>query len=606
MSNNFVNTNSYNTQYRYNSKGLKEHAEVANQTISDVGNDMVDINPAKTMMSELVGNDPKSFVLKYWLPSWLGINFATNLFNRKLTAQEYPKTIFGKIGNACDFVTDKLSFITNPVKRTLSGVKNFYNNHILPRSQVLQSLTTPTQPVSQLVRTQAQGMRHFIATDAIDAIKKYIGKDSALWPEKLRELGMNISIDRWNSIQADPVKYSKYLAKKLTTGPAATKEVTLSSWLKFVGGSRKVTFREIGNKMQVILGLKNPNGTSALGKMFSKGGLLSLEGLTNGTMGPRIFIALNALFLAQSIKAAANAPKGEKFKTFAEEMTQLCAWLVTAPLAIKAYHTLAGLKYIGMHEAVKNSKGKTIINSTVKQFRQKIQELNTLNATGALSKADYKSRLQEIKTMFKGNSKWYQKPLKWIGNLMSTGLETINPCKNGNILDKILYPFRAINAGIKRHGIGKIGRIIAIAAVLMPMLSNACVKICHKIFGRPTKSVLDDPAKEENKTNTPTQMPNNGQSVLDILHQTKQDTRPVKRPDSSLIKIMQNNINNPQPVANSPIKNSGDGARHYIPKDTPPENIKHADDLEPEVAEKYDKMIEHADKLIERISKELA
>lgn len=597
MTNNSINTNLHNSPYNYNSKGLKEQVENTNKALTDVGNDMVDINPAKTAVSGLVGDNPASFALKYWLPSWIGINLTTNLFNRHLTSQEYSKTIFGKIGNACDALMSKLSFITNPVKNAFNGLKTFYNNHILGKSQILQSFTTPTKPVSPMVKSQAAGMRFYIVNDAIDAIKKYLGKDSSLWEQKLRELGMNISTKSWEKIQANPVKYSKYLAKKLTTGPAATKEVVLSPWLKFIGGARKVNFREIGNKMQVIMGLKNPNGKSILGKMFNKGGLISLEGLTNGTMGPRAFIALNALFFAQSLKAAINAPKGEKFKTFAEEMTQLCAFLVTVPLAIKSYHALAGLKYIGMHEAVKNSAGKTVIKSTVDLFRQKIQELNSLNATGTLSKADYKTRLTEIKTLLKGNSKWYQRPLKWIGNLMSTGLETINPCKNGNILDKILYPLRRLKAGIKRQGIGRIGRIVAIAAVLMPMFSNACVKVCHKIFGRPTKSVLDDTPVEQKENNIPQNTDN--RSVLEILNASKNNT-PEKRPDSSLIKIMEDNINNPAPSANTAIKPGNEEGRNYIPKDTPPANAHRADDLSQEEAERYQQLLNHADKVIEK------
>lgn len=85
--------------------------------------------------------------------------------------------------------------------------------------------------------------------------------------------------------------------------------------------------------------------------------------------------------------------------------------------------------------------------------------------------------------------KFWEKPLKSIANLLTTGLDTIKGVGAGK-------------AGSKLKGFaGGLGRFALIMFVLQPILQKPLTKLCHKIFGEP-KTYLAKQKEEENTTAT--------------------------------------------------------------------------------------------------------
>ena len=129
-----------------------------------------------------------------------------------------------------------------------------------------------------------------------------------------------------------------------------------------------------------------------------------------------------------------------------------------------------------------------------KKYHETIEKLNAAGKAG--DEAAYKTLKAELKNIKSGKVKFWQKPFKWVGNLLSWGRikETVRPLKSTNPLKNAI---KMTGYGAK-IGAGYVGRFAFIATVVMSLFTDTAVKISHKIFGRPQKSILDK--EEEPKT----------------------------------------------------------------------------------------------------------
>lgn len=184
------------------------------------------------------------------------------------------------------------------------------------------------------------------------------------------------------------------------------------------------------------------------------------------------------------------------------------------------------------------------------------------NAVSGKNKAWFETLRREIKgamkpkasffSIFKkGNSgkniagrflDWFtQGPVASVAKVCSTGKYTL--LKDG---------FGSFGRTLKRVG-GGIGRMVLISFVLIPPISNAMMKLSHKIFGKPKNSALDERTKgQQEPQNTPNAMPVN--------------TQPQQTPSQNLVDLYTQNMPKKQ-TTTQPLPDSGDGhdKATYIP-----------------------------------------
>lgn len=395
--------------------------------------------------------------------------WASSVLNKQLRGN-YDDTFFGKIEQFGDRLGNKPALKSTGTK--LAAFNEWFKNNVVNKSEILRSIWTKPSVGGSMAQGQATGTMGHLATSARELMEAY---DKAH--------GTTVFKDILEKTAKDSHKYTKEIFEALKAHPETHAEFfnTSKAWVpmpKFLqkGG----TLGEIYNKMRLTQNYKNI--TNSLGKKLSGGTFRALEALSNGMAGGKLAVALQAIFLAQSLKEGLDAPKGDRFKTFAESMASFMAMMLTMGLQLRVFNKAAGLKNIGMSP------------ENYKKYHETIEKLNAAGKAG--DEAAYKTLKAELKNIKSGKVKFWQKPFKWVGNLLSWGRikETVRPLKSTNPLKNAI---KMTGYGAK-IGAGYVGRFAFIATVVMSLFTDTAVKISHKIFGRPQKSILDK--EEEPKT----------------------------------------------------------------------------------------------------------
>lgn len=395
--------------------------------------------------------------------------WASSVLNKQLRGN-YDDTFFGKIEQFGDRLGNKPALKSTGTK--LAAFNEWFKNNVVNKSEILRSIWTKPSVGGSMAQGQAAGTMGHLATSARELMEAY---DKAH--------GTTVFKDILEKTAKDSHKYTKEIFEALKAHPETHAEFfnTSKAWVpmpKFLqkGG----TLGEIYNKMRLTQNYKNI--TNSLGKKLSGGTFRALEALSNGMAGGKLAVALQAFFLAQSLKEGLDAPKGDRFKTFAESMASFMAMMLTMGLQLRVFNKAAGLKNIGMSP------------ENYKKYHETIEKLNAAGKAG--DEAAYKTLKAELKNIKSGKVKFWQKPFKWVGNLLSWGRikETVRPLKSTNPLKNAI---KMTGYGAK-IGAGYVGRFAFIATVVMSLFTDTAVKISHKIFGRPQKSILDK--EEEPKT----------------------------------------------------------------------------------------------------------
>lgn len=395
--------------------------------------------------------------------------WASSVLNKQLRGN-YDDTFFGKIEQFGDRLGNKPVLKSTGTK--LAAFNEWFKNNVVNKSEILRSIWTKPSVGGSMAQGQATGTMGHLATSARELMEAY---------DKTH--GTTVFKDILEKTAKDSHKYTKEIFEALKAHPETHAEFfnTSKAWVpmpKFLqkGG----TLGEIYNKMRLTQNYKNI--TNSLGKKLSGGTFRALEALSNGMAGGKLAVALQAIFLAQSLKEGLDAPKGDRFKTFAESMASFMAMMLTMGLQLRVFNKAAGLKNIGMSP------------ENYKKYHETIEKLNAAGKAG--DEAAYKTLKAELKNIKSGKVKFWQKPFKWVGNLLSWGRikETVRPLKSTNPLKNAI---KMTGYGAK-IGAGYVGRFAFIATVVMSLFTDTAVKISHKIFGRPQKSILDK--EEEPKT----------------------------------------------------------------------------------------------------------
>lgn len=377
-----------------------------------------------------------------------------------------------------------------------------------------------------------------------DIVAKIEGKTGLKGLEKLakslkvKKLGFK-SIREFNELKGNFLDNPDKIMKALEN---ADKKIKFSVWrgndnvlgkIKSHLIGRIATPQEYLNKYKAVLGKGN---TSRLGRFLPASLGWLTEGTTSRFAGGKLAVAMQSYFLADMLYHTIKAPKGEKTKTFAERFVNDFTYFMAMTFGIKAMHKVGGLKYLG----IKDKAG-------IEAYRKGIEAFKAKHAAGLLNnKKAYKFAQKRLDVLLgKQNVKgFFNKLFFKVGKLINLGNERIpaykstskynlnwlRKCANGNILGVPL-------------------RFAIPMLVISPFLAKLTTKTVHKIFGKPTNSVLDeDKEPEEVKTAQQTQPQNNN---IPVINKPQQPPRnPNQYADSNLIKQRINAINGQQQVNN--------------------------------------------------------
>ena len=506
-----------------------------------------------TPVGKVAKQDNPAVMVGLTIPIWLGLSQLMSKFNHSCAdqldakGQKLPNTL-DKIGNFGDKIGQHKVF-NNPVTDKIGGfwsnTSNFMRTKVINKSAVLRAFfDTPSVPTNNMVKTMAKGTIAEVANDAVTAIAKYT--DSGKDLEKVAELGFK----NYEKVMKDPRAHideiievcTKQSKACLKSGEPAFVDMTKKGSLQPVRNlfGRKIYWSEIKNKMTALKGLENPNQATAIGKILPKTSIRVLEGLTNGTAGGKFAILMQAYFLADAVVKTYKAPKGEKGKTFAENIIYNVGWYMTMPFGINLMHKFGGLQYTGMSKA------------RVSKYRQAVEQFNEkAKVNGFADKAEYDAAKKSIKDMLSGKaaavkiaeakdaghilkgstvSKFYHKPLKWAGRVLTVGLEDLRGFTKAND-SNFVKDLKNVNFKMKNIA-GYPVRFGIFMFAIAPFLGKLCAKASHLVFGRPTKSVLDEEKPEAKVPQAPA-----GQVVTaPVVAQNPQVQTPTPTPIPNQVK----------------------------------------------------------------------
>lgn len=286
---------------------------------------------------------------------------------------------------------------------------------------------------------------------------------------------------------------------------------------------RTISFSEYRNKYLATTG---KGAHTKLGRALQKSVGWIMEGGTNRYAGGKLAVFMQAYIFGDMLYHTIKAPKGEKGKTLIERAVNDFTYFIGMSLGIMGMHKIGGFKYAGL-----DAKGRETYRQALKAFNDKVKN-------GVFkSKKSYKLARKALdkKLGVKNIKNPITKLLHKIGKLINLGNERVLSYKspkawNMNFLRKIG------NGNI----LGVPLRIFIAMGVISPFLAKVTTKAAHKIFGKPTNSVLDeDKEAEVEKT---------AAAMTTQQSKPQQQTKPVIPPrapqtytsDTNLIKMSAN------------------------------------------------------------------
>lgn len=463
-----------------------------------------------------------------------GIN---NFINNPLLTKDYNDTIFKKIETAVDDFAAK-----HKSKPAVQSISNFFGRintaakNRVEKSEILRTLFRKPSLGGPNVESQAAGARGHLSNRAIEIMKKYKADYKATTGKEFTAFDTILKKAEKDSYKHYD-KIIKAIENAIKTGADPKKVISKKPWWGFGLVKNKSSLQEILNKAKLIDNYKLAG--KKLGAKSAGYLMRATECLTNGMFGGKGQVLIQAFIIAQSLQEAKKAEKGEKVSSFMASLAELMAFFATMGIQMRVVNHLAGLKFIGMGQPEHKAYQKYM---AIANKAAGVRDFTTYN------KALYKIR--HLKEAAKQNVKWYQKPVKWLGNILSYGRirETMVPLK----ASKTATTFAKIPYGLK-VGVGYAGRFALVAAVVMPFFSNIGKKLSYVVFGKPTKTIEREKAKEKEAENQEQSVQDTQTQIPTQTTETPAAPRPAIPPQSAkpgnLIDTM-NTIHNNQNTQN--------------------------------------------------------
>lgn len=575
-----INQNSNTYKYPQAPMGMNSSAPDGNSSAMGLNPPQFQLAP-ETVKQNVNANplvksakeDNPLVIMGLLLPTWFGIAKGMDKFNAACRTMPGKENLIDRVRNFGDKVENKITS-KNPegARKFGAWINNAIqtiDNKIIKKVSILNSVIhNPSKPEFEMIATVHKGTLGELGMDAPQAFTRFVEEIPAEKLKRIQALGFKDGIEfellKDKLTESDIIKRCRNACKVLGEDPPiefSKKAAKVSFWnyipskirqgLTHVMGEknytktfgRKMYLSELANKLEALQGLKSAKNATATGKILSKSFLRTMEGLTNGTAGGKLAIAMQAYCFAAAIAKTWDAPKGEKLETFMENIVYDLAFYLTMPLGLSLMHGAGGLQYIGM------------TTEQVAKYREKLAEFNEKAKAGLFTKEQYKAERNALVDMFKGETKLslakdgaaktgikaikniVHKPLRAFGRMITVGLETVRPYVAKDATNFLAKSWNNIKTGSfwTKKGLGFPVRFLGFMMLIAPPLAAAAVKIPHAIFGRPTKSVIDDePSEKETKTLPPLVYPS---------EQTAQTTQMLNQ-QSVMQPVQQNNLAN--------------------------------------------------------------
>lgn len=489
-----------------------------------------------------------------------------------------------------------------------------------------QKMVIGVMPKWNMPKTQFNGMTGQSINYFFDDVLKKVPT------EKLKELGLSNLLKNVPADYQSRLKLFNEIAGKLDNLKLSNFkpiEIPRKGWLaeKLHLPAKKFDFISEFNKTKTFVA---PNAKKGLSRGLQRFLVGSTEAAGGAVIGGGFGVFMNAIFVASALKRTWNAPKEDKFSTFTEAVfADFIGQYYMMLLATKLAYKILGLKNIDktphqiarttqLFNAIQNKKnavnnieemirvknGKLGILTKLKNkifgvtdeayFKQLAQNLKldpekcTVESLEALKKTSVSKvnkaidRLAAAKKLKNNGAvkNFFNRPIKWIGDFMSAGLETV-PAKL-----KEVGKVSGFKAGWQKFknvfkGGGGAGlRFWFIMFVLAPILTKPVVKLTHAIFGKPKKSFYEEYYQKDSKKNEKTNVSENVQKVsMDDFSQFTKMTGAIKAQQNPNLYSQNYNsqisstlidevINAQKNKVNSSKSSIGDSAT-YVPSITP-------------------------------------
>ncbi len=381
------------------------------------------------------------------------------------------------------------------------------------------------------------------------------GLREAAYDLKVKKLGFK-SKAAYEAIKGKFIDNTKTVMDALSK---ADKNLKISIWRK--NGTwgkikshlfgRRVSLSEYHNKYIATMGKGNK---TALGRFLPKAFSWFLEGTTNRFAGGKLAVAMQAGIFADMLIHAFKAPSGEKWKTLSERFVNDFTYFMAMPFGIWAMHKVGGMKYAGL-----DKKGVEAYNKAREAFNADVR------AGKLADKALYKARRKELKNILKANVKNpITRLLKKIGGFINIGNEKIL----GRVSKaKWNMNFFRKSGNFFKNLLGVPMRIAIPMMIIVPFVAKNATKISHFLFGKPTKSVLDEDSEGSQDKLTPEQ-----QAQMQKLAEEYQKQMQTQA-QAAAPKKNEPFVSNNSPTNLLNMAKNGNPYKETIPKVTEPEQL---------------------------------
>ncbi len=540
-------------------------------TMQGTGVQNIQQSVGETQLGNRVKNSSEMGQSPYTMPvalaTWYAIAQGMDKFGDKCGGA-YANSLPGKITGAGDKLSNAItgsrlgkSSFGQGIGKMFSSIGNYFNKITNnPKNRILYALrNTHTRPECKFVIAPAAGVNGFLVMDttktvfedflkpAHNAIQlKQYGKDKAYIDNFLQSIKGLSNKEKLLRLQQEELSYFGVKAGDIA-GKSADEVAKLLRELKITKGlgfkdaaeytkfldeahtlnhmkdlkdilrrgdqklkiliwkkdgklakltnhlfGRELGVAELANKFEML----TTGGKTKLGKFFGKAFAYLTEGCTNRFAGGKLAVFMQAFIFADMLIHTAKAPKGERGKTLAERFVNDFTYFLALPLGIGLMHMAGGLKYAGMtkEQVASYRKGLKIFNDNYASYGKKM----------------FKMRKKVLdRQLMAGVKNPFVKLLKKAANLLTIGIERT---KTYVSKDKLNLNWLRKSGYFGKNALGYIIRFAIPMFMLSPMFAKWTTKATHKIFGRPTQSVLDEDKEEKpEETKSAAQVQNTSQ-----------------------------------------------------------------------------------------------
>ena len=484
--------------------------------------------------------------------------YVADKFVDGLMAGDTSKNILGKTANLGDKISNALHLEKFISEDKINIIKNKISQNRFTKYFTNSYKANPICPLAKST-TFADSMSSKLDEQAQKLLAQIIDVKST--PEGLSELlSKNVS------------EKTKQFIKDVSADTKISTKQILDVVDDFAANGTPIAGKEFSIARNKAAAATSKLGNTTLGKILSKGVVKGKDVATYGGGLLSMFFVASGIY--NSAKAAKEAPKGEKKATFMHVLSEQYLGIIFFQPSINLLYKAGGNKYRGMSEtgrkALTDLITKTNADETLTKEGLKIAKMQrNLLIKGVDEKkvADLAGKgLKEAKTMAKSlkkegaKLKLWEKPLKFIGSLLSTGLDKMKKPKFANIAGKKIKIPQPTLKGF----VGGLGRFALIMFVIQPIIQKPVTKLFHKIFGEPKAYLAKQEAGNSKNIDSQTQFEAETEHNSAETNLINKWTQPaVKETAEVQSQNLEINNTNPQQVAATSIQNN-------LPSDSQP------------------------------------